>query len=193
MRAFLAVPADPAWAEAGRTLVDKLRATSPRASWTRPESWHLTLRFLGEISEADAAAFADALDGSRVGAVAAAELRSAGPVAFPSRGRPRVLGIGLSTPVSLEALWRAATEAARKIGQRPEHRSFRPHLTLARIRDPWSRPAVDAFWTQVENWALPPWPFSSCVLFSSRLHPAGAVHTPVRTWELAAAGQEIGA
>jgi 2'-5' RNA ligase len=174
-------------------LVEKLRASLPRASWTRPESWHLTLRFLGEISDADASAFADALDQRRVGAVSAAELHSAGPVAFPSRGRPRVLGVGLAQPASLEALWRAGAEAARRIGLPPEHRSFHPHLTLARVRDPWPRPAVEAFWTEVENWAPPPWRFSSCVLFSSRLNPAGAVHTPVRTWELAAAGQEVGA
>ena len=193
MRAFLAVPADPAWAEAGRTLVEKLRASSPRASWTKPESWHLTLRFLGEISDADAASFADALEERRVGAVPAAELRSAGPVAFPSRGRPRVLGIGLSTPASLESLWDAAGEAARRIGLAPEHRSFRPHLTLARVRNPWPRSAVDVFWAEVEGWSSPPWRFSSCVLFSSRLDPTGAVHTPVRTWELTPAGQEVGA
>lgn len=193
MRAFLAVPADPAWAEAGRTLVEKLRASSPRASWTKPESWHLTLRFLGEISDADAASFAHALEERRVGAVPAAELRCAGPVAFPSRGRPRVLGIGLSTPASLESLWRAGGEAARRIGLPPEHRSFHPHLTLARVRDPWPRSAIDVFWAEVEGWSLPAWRFSSCALFSSRLDPAGAVHTPVRTWELAAAGQEVGA
>lgn len=193
MRAFLAIPADPAWAEAGKTLIEKLRASSPRASWTRPESWHLTLRFLGEISDADAAKFAAALEKGRVSAVAAGELRSTGPVAFPSRGRPRVLGIELSTPASLESLWRAGEEAARAIGLAPEHRSFRPHLTLVRVRDPWPRPAVEKFWADAEGWTLPPWRFSACVLFSSKLDPAGAVHTPVRTWELAAAGQEVGA
>jgi len=192
VRAFLAIPADPAWADAGRTFVEKLRATSPRASWTRPESWHLTIRFLGEISDANAASFADGLEERRVGAVPAAELRSAGPVAFPSRSRPRVLGIALSTPASLETLWRAAGEAARRIGLPPVHRSFHPHLTLARVRDPWPRPAVDVFWAEVEGWSLPPWRFASCVLFSSRLDPAGAVHTPARTWELTAAGQEVG-
>ncbi len=193
MRAFLAVPADPAWAEAGKTLMERLKASSPRASWTKPESWHLTLRFLGEISDVNAAAVAGALDRGRVDAVAAGELRSTGPVAFPSRGRPRVLGIGLSTPASLESLWRAGAEAARTIGLPPENRSFRPHLTLARVRDPWPRPAVETFWAEVEGWALPPWRFSSCVLFASKLDPAGAVHTPVRSWELAAAGEEVGA
>jgi RNA 2',3'-cyclic 3'-phosphodiesterase len=99
----------------------------------------------------------------------------------------------VSTPASLESLWRAAGEAARRIGLPPEHRSFHPHLTLARVRDPWPRSAVDLFWAEVEGCSLPPWRFSSCVLFSSRLDPAGAVHTPIRTWELTAAGQEVGA
>ena len=58
MRAFLALPPDPAWTESARGLVAGLQPRLPPASWTRPEAWHLTLKFLGEIPADAAAAFA---------------------------------------------------------------------------------------------------------------------------------------
>ncbi|MFY9552179.1 MAG: hypothetical protein WAU32_13600, partial [Thermoanaerobaculia bacterium] len=63
-------------------------------------------------------------------------------------------------------------------------------LTLARIRDPWPPASVEAFRAEVDGWTFPAWHFAACVLFRSRLDPAGAVHTPARTWELSAASQE---
>jgi len=177
--------------EAGKELVHELRNTCPRASWTRPESWHLTLRFLGEISETDAATFAAALEKAGIEAIPTGELRGAGPVLFPPRGRPRVLGIGVTVEAPLEALWKAGTSAARAIGLPPEGRGFHPHLTLARLRDPWPPSAVDAFRENVERRTFPAWRLESCVLFQSRLDPAGAVHTPLRTWMLARATEEV--
>ncbi|MFY9550458.1 MAG: 2'-5' RNA ligase family protein, partial [Thermoanaerobaculia bacterium] len=102
MRAFLAVPADPHWVESGRRLLERLRPASPRGSWTRPESWHLTLKFLGEVSEENAGAFAEALEAAGICAARGGELSASGAVAFPPRGHPRVLGVGLTASPALE-------------------------------------------------------------------------------------------
>ena len=74
---------------------------------------------------------------------------------------------------------------ARKGGVEPERRPFRPHVTLARLRDPWPAAAVAAFRAAVDGAALPPYRCGAGVLYASRLHPSGAVHTPVRTLEFA--------
>ncbi len=42
IRAFLAIPTDGLWVESARDLVARLKESLPRASWTNPESWHLT-------------------------------------------------------------------------------------------------------------------------------------------------------
>jgi 2'-5' RNA ligase len=191
VRAFLAVPADPAWAESASRLVEKLRPACPRASWTRPGSWHLTLKFLGELSEGDADAFARELDAAGLSAVPAGDLDVRGAAAFPPRGRPRVLGIAFADSEALEALWRAAERSARAVGAPAERRPFHPHVTLARVRDPWPRSAIEAFRAGVEAWPFPAWHFTACVLFRSTLEPAGAVHNPLRTWPLSTASQEV--
>jgi 2'-5' RNA ligase len=184
VRAFLAVPADPGWAESTRALAARLSPVLPRASWTRPESWHLTLKFLGEIAESAREAVSAA-----VSPVAAAsrptELAAAGSAVFPSSRRPRVLGVGLAESDGgevLGALARACEEAGRRIGAAPESRPFRPHVTLARLKDSWPPDAVDRFRQETDAWPFPLWPVRACVLYRSRLDPGGAVHTPVQEW-----------
>ncbi len=187
MRAFLAVPGDPAWIESARVLLRDLPARFPRASWTRPESWHLTIRFLGEISEEAAGRFTAGIEPA-VSRLAARELAAEGPVLFPPRGRPRTVAVGFDPAAGVEALGeiaRAAEAAARTIGCEPETRPHRPHVTLARLRDPWPAAAVEELSRTIGAWRFPAWRVRSVVLFRSRLDAAGAVHTPMREWTAA--------
>lgn len=187
MRAFLAVPGDPAWKESARAFCAESRPELPPASWTKPESWHLTLRFLGEVEEAAAVRFADAIAGA-AGALEEAALLPGGPVVFPPAGRPRVIGIGFAPGAGLDALAevaRAAESAARGIGCAPEDRPFRPHVTLARLRTPWNGRSIEAFRAAAAAWPFPEWRVSAVVLYSSRLLPSGAVHAPIREWRAA--------
>jgi 2'-5' RNA ligase len=184
MRVFLAVPSDPRWVESARGLVERVRRSLPRASWTRPESWHLTLKFLGEVESDFVGRFAEAVAPSALGTVPG-EIQAAAATVFPERGRPRVLGIGFSPSPGVDSISRlasAAGEAASRLGSREENRSFHPHVTLARIRDSWPASAVDEYRREVEAWPFPSWLARSCVLFESRLDPAGAVHTPLHEW-----------
>lgn len=192
MRTFLAVPGDREWAASVREFVARVRPKLPPASWTKPDAWHLTLRFLGEIEEGAATRFAD-LFSSHAGAVPEVSLPPGGPVVFPPRGRPRVAGIGFAPGAALEALGelaRTAERAARSIGCDPEERAFRPHVTLARFREPWVAAAVEAFRDASATWRFPDWRVRSVVLYSSRLLPSGAVHTALREWPAAAAATE---
>ena len=186
MRAFLAVPGDPGWTESARAFGAQARPGLPPASWTKPESWHLTLRFLGEVDEARAARFAEGIDAAA--ALEETSLPPGGPVVFPPRGRPRVIGIGFAEGPglnSLAAVARAAERAARAIGCAPEDRPFRPHVTLARLREPWSAGSIEAFRAAASAWPFPAFRVPALVLYSSRLLPSGAVHTPIREWRAA--------
>jgi 2'-5' RNA ligase len=188
LRVFLAVPPDPEWSDGARALSDRLRAVLPRAAWTRPESWHLTLAFLGEIASEAAEQFAARMEETFTEA-AGGELAAAGAITFPPRGRPRVAGIGFRPGAmadELERLAGAGAAAARALGLPASGRDFHPHVTLARIRDPWPRAAVDAFRREADAWRFPTWRVRACVLYRSRLDPGGAVHSPLREWALPA-------
>ena len=47
-----------------------------------------------------------------------------------------------------------------------------------------ARQAVERYRSAMEQWQAPTWRARSCVLYRSRLDPAGAVHTPIQTWAL---------
>lgn len=182
MRAFLAVPPDPAWAGLAAELVHRLRPSLPPASWTRPESWHLTLRFFAEIA-VEAAERCAAEIFLAAGRSPGGALPFGGSVAFPARGRPRVLGLRFAPSpglAGLEDLAREAEAAARRAGAEPEEREYHPHVTLARIRSPWPHGAVEQFRREADAWDLPPFRLSGVVLYQSRLGPSGATHVPLR-------------
>jgi 2'-5' RNA ligase len=184
MRAFLAVPSDSMWVESARGLVARLRDRFPRASWTKPESWHLTLKFLGEIDEKFVALFGEEIGAAALETVTG-EIETGPAAVFPERGRPRVLGVGFSPSPGLESvarLARHAQETATRLGLPGEDRLFHAHVTFARIRDPWPPEAVEEYRREVESWPSPTWLARSCVLFESLLTPDGALHTPILEW-----------
>jgi 2'-5' RNA ligase len=187
MRVFLALPRDRMWIESARGFLESVRRGLPDASWTREESWHVTLKFLGEIEPDQAKAFAAAIAPKALGTVAG-ELPSGRPVVFPPRGHARVLGIGFGESPVLESIAALAGEAeaiARDMGAEPETREFRPHVTLARIKRPWPRGKVEAWREAAGAWRFPAWQVRSAVLYESRLGRDGATHIPLEEWSFA--------
>lgn len=139
--------------------------------WVPPESYHLTLRFLGSV-EADGA---EALATSAAAAVAplapfSARLGALG--AFPTSRRPRVVVLGVTPEGPLRFLAARLEEVAVAAGLSPEARPFRAHLTLGRVRRDASLPRASL------EAQLAPVAFevSEVVLFRSR---PGSVYTPL--------------
>ena len=187
MRVFLALPRDRMWIESAREFLSQVRASLPDASWTREESWHVTLKVLGEVEPARAREYAAAISPSVLDALAG-ELPPGGPVMFPALGPARVLGIGFAASPALDsvtALARAAEQAARTLGLPAEDREFHPHVTLARLRRPWPRADVELYREQAARWTFPAWQARSAVLYESRLGRDGATHTPLEEWSFA--------
>ncbi|HEV2336210.1 MAG TPA: RNA 2',3'-cyclic phosphodiesterase [Stellaceae bacterium] len=109
-----------------------LETTLPGARWIDPGNLHLTLRFIGEITE-DVASDVDAalarLKARRF------ELQLAGTGVFGGN-RPNTLWVGVERHPDLVALHDKIEQALIRIGLAPEPRRFAPHVTLARLRDP---------------------------------------------------------
>jgi 2'-5' RNA ligase len=195
VRAFLAAPPDADWVGGAREWTARVRASSPSASWTRAETWHVTLRFFAEISEEQAAMLAERV-APRAAAIAEGDLAVAGAVVLPPRGPARVLGVGFEPSSTLEALASLVEEAesaARAAGLSAHERPFRPHVTFARIRRPWPVSAVSAYRREADAWRSPPFRARAVVLYRSRLEPGGPVHTPLQEWRFSGARSGVGA
>jgi 2'-5' RNA ligase len=104
----------------------------PGARWIDPGNFHLTLRFIGEITEDRAADVDEAL--ARLSA-RRFSLQLAGTGVFGGN-RPHTLWVGVERDPDLVALHDKIELALIRIGLTPEPRRFAPHVTLARLRDP---------------------------------------------------------
>lgn len=173
LRAFVALPLDPAALARLGALIASLRATTPGIRWMRPEGLHVTLRFLGATEAARAERVMERLrDAAAATPAATLPLGSLG--LFPGRGAPRVLWVGLALPPPLLALQRACEDAARAEGFPPEERAFSPHLTLGRWRENARRPDLPPA-------ALGDVRLETLVLYRSRPQAGGSVYTPLQS------------
>jgi 2'-5' RNA ligase len=133
MRLFVAIDIEPVIASAIFRTMRTLRARAPDARWSRMESLHLTLKFLGEVPEERERPVTDALAGVSAKAI---RLRIAGLGMFPNVRSPRVLWAGVEPTQTLANLALAVEDAAERLGFARETRPYFPHLTLARSRAP---------------------------------------------------------
>lgn len=162
-----------------RLLGDQVRALS----FPRPESLHLTLKFLGDTDDALVPRLVEAL-----GAVARAtppfEVTLAGTGAFPAHGEPKILWVGLTSGVAeLTRLAASVDEATAPLGFAREARPFTPHLTLARVKGRHVPGLRDMLQTQAGA-TFGSLAVREVVLFRSDTRPEGAVYTAVATLPL---------
>ena len=119
--------------------ITRLREACPdvRASWTREENLHLTLKFFGDV----ALNRVDLLSQALLQAAAQTtefDLVIEGCGVFPPRGKPGVLWIGISpeTAPACLRLYQGSEDECAKAGFKRDERKFHPHLTIARLRHP---------------------------------------------------------
>ncbi len=103
--------------------------------WVDPESIHLTLKFLGNVSSGMVSQLTDAMTAAVAG-TAPFRLEVTGTGVFPNPQRVRVVWVGVKGDVDvLTALQRRLDKGLASLGFPPEDRPFSPHLTIARVRD----------------------------------------------------------
>lgn len=162
-----------------RNRLQKAMGPDVRIQWVKPDSVHLTLKFLGDIPEERVPEIEAAL-AHVTGAHARCTVDVGGLGAFPDARAPRVLWVGLSSQV--EGLTRLAVAVERALvalGFAPEPKPFNPHLTLARIkersRDIGRALAADHMLEQTAP--IGTVAVNAIALMKSELKPSGAVYT----------------
>jgi len=172
IRAFLALEIPDEVREAIAALQQALRRELPDARWVRPEGIHLTVKFLGERPRAEVVDLATEL-APRLAGLGPVTVAVGGTGFFPSEARPRVAWVGGRTD-GAAALVQQVEEVAAARGWEREARPWSLHLTLARLRRPWPRGAVERFLAAGRELRLEPFRCDELVLFRSTLGPGGA-------------------
>ena len=177
MRAFIAIDLPPEIHNELAQCQATFRGLCPDARWTRPEGIHLTLKFLGEIADAQVGKVTQAL--ATLGAIATFPVEIKGFGFFPDARRPRVFWAGVVSPPELAQLARRIEDALETVGVPREQRAYSPHLTLARFHEPRPRPALADAVERQSKTSLGRFDVREFYLFESRLHPQGAEYRKV--------------
>ncbi len=165
------------------------RAVSPdaRIQWVKPDSMHLTLKFLGDIEEGQVESIRQALLPS-VTAFPRFCIEVGGLGVFPDLRMPRILWVGLSDQPGqapgLVPLAEKVETTLEGLGFSREPRPFNPHLTLARIKERAREVgrALAASGLLEQESRLGSFAVESVSLMKSDLKPSGSVYT--RLWAI---------
>jgi len=182
IRAFIAFKLPDRILEFIREIQKELKNRGLKLKWVKPESIHLTLKFLGDIP-------CDRIDSIETAIQVSAEgLHSISLIAgsigvFPNLSRPRVVWIGIDGEIDiLKGFQEKLDENLVKAGFQAEKRSYKGHLTIGRVR---KTPNLENLKTAVRDffeYETEPFQADEVILFQSDLKPEGAVYTGLKSF-----------
>jgi len=169
---------------AAAVLIDELteRSDAVSAKWERPEKLHITLKFLGSVEERLVGSLTRSLREIAY-TVRRFPFEISGTGAFPSVKNPRVLWLGIIEQTrTLNLLAERIDAACDSLGFERETRPFKPHLTIARLRQPLSGRELASAHSAKKFGPIQCF-CSELVLFESHLGRGGSVYTKLATAE----------
>lgn len=152
----------------------------PGARWIRPDNLHLSLRFIGEVDE-HAAADLDA----QLGRIATSgfDLKISDVGSFGPDRNPTVLWAGAQRCDRLQHLRDKVDRAVVAAGLTADDRKFKPHVTLARLKN-GHRERVHRWLSDNVFLSIPPFAVDRFVLFRSHLNRDAASYEPLAEYPL---------
>ncbi len=134
LRTFVAVEISADIRASTQKLIGELSGTSANVKWVEPYNLHWTLSFLGNVPVLELPRVCQVLE-EATAELPSFELEARGAGAFPDPARPRTVWIGAGEGLEpMIILHDCIEERLSELGFRSEHRRFRPHVTLGRVR-----------------------------------------------------------
>ena len=129
MRVFVALDIDEGIRSRIAKFADYLQPYAPGVRWVKPESLHITLKFIGEKPEALVKQIEQTLSSVSIPPF---QVTFAGSGFFPTAKAARIFWIGVAAEAGLAQLATKIDESLASVDIPKEERAFSPHLTLAR-------------------------------------------------------------
>jgi RNA 2',3'-cyclic 3'-phosphodiesterase len=187
-RSFIAIALNEQIHKELEQLQNKLKTSNADVKWVAPENIHITLKFLGNITDKQIEQVKDSIK-EIASNLKQYNIHFATIGGFPTITSPRVVWVGMDEGVDETSdIYDAIEEQLTKIGFNKEKRPFSPHLTLGRVRSPNNRQRLTEIMEREKG-------FSSSlrllvrevILFKSTLTPKGPVYDAIFKASLAKA------
>ena len=193
MRLFVALDIDDGIRGRIARFLDGVRGFSPDARWARPDSLHVTLKFIGEKPEEEMEKIKRVLE---MIVADSFEMNFLGYGFFPGARAPRLFWAGIEAGPKLSFLAALVDERLATLDIAKEEHAFAPHLTLARAGGSGSprkhkgdSPKHNFRRLQEKLAALPAQEFGTITireffLYRSQLSPGGSKYTKLAGFSL---------
>jgi len=183
MRLFVALDIEPDIRRRIARFRDEMKPLAPEVRWVGPETFHITLQFLGETKN-----LGEIQNALRQVNGVPAEISFRGAGFFPSPKAPRVFWVGIEADRNLQELVTSIAKSLESLGFERDGGPFKPHLTLARAGSGRPRPvsgersATGLRQVRAKLETIPSPEFGTMTahefhLYESKLSPAGAQYT----------------
>jgi 2'-5' RNA ligase len=178
IRTFIAIEIPASIQKQIALLQNRLKSMGGGISWVKTDNIHLTLKFLGDVSQELMQQVIEATKKS-CEAIKLFDLEIKGAGFFPDSKRPRVLWVGceensgnlLKIHQNLDILLSA-------LGFEKELRKFSPHLTIGRVKEQHKSGEIPRLLQQTP-FITEKFVVSEVIVMKSQLHPAGSIYTPL--------------
>lgn len=184
IRTFVAICLDEEIRGRVSAVQDCVKKLTSEVKWVQPANFHVTLKFLGDVTPKKLSVVQSALDKAAEG-YAAFDLSVAGVGVFPTPRRPRVIWVGIENGrEQLEDIAEGVEQALVRTGFEKERKPFRSHITIGRVKE--SKP-VDGLvegLQELDAQGLGLQSVDSLVLMESVLRSGGPIYTPLSMHKL---------
>ncbi len=184
IRTFLALDLDAPIRQAIVAAAGRLPVGESKVRWVKPRNMHVTMKFLGDVPDADVMGICRAVEDAAAG-LAPVEFDVVGLECAPARGPVKMVWAGVrESGRTLTGTFAGLESAMEALGFDVERRAFRPHLTVGRFRycaDPaglrqaTARLGDEQFGTQSAD---------EVVVYSSQLTKKGPVYAAMARFKL---------
>lgn len=177
MRTFIAIDLDEEIKKTISEFIRKLDTGNKHIRWIKPQGMHLTLKFLGDITNEKITGVKSVL-AKTVKDHRPFQLSLKGTGTFP-RGKkfPRILWIGVKENQSLLKLQSRIENDLERHHYPKEQRKYHPHLTLGRVKIPYHLESVLSILDKNKEREFGDMFVRRITLFLSTLKPTGAEYT----------------
>ena len=173
MRAFIGIALPQAVRSSLAALQQQLAESQTDVKWVEEPNLHVTMRFLGEIDDAQRQTIEQAL-GIIAHGVKPFDLSLSRLGAFPSLGSPRVIWVGVGQGhEELTQIAKRLEERLVAAGLSGEDREFVAHVTLGRVRSSHHLGQLARSLKSAQWQAPPPWTTTALTLYKSELSSSG--------------------
>ena len=180
-RIFIAIELEENLRNKLSELQAELKKSGADVKWVETKNLHLTLKFLGEISNEDIPKVEAAMD-EICKDTKAFTIKLQGVGAFPKISYPRVIWVGIiAGEKSLIELAAKLDDRLEKENFKKEERPFSAHLTVGRSRSNLNRIGLIEQLDKNKNWEGLQTQVDKITLFKSTLTPKGPIYEPILT------------